>query len=451
MSDVDTAGRGMDDAPVSEIPMASDRDPSVPDAPWCPDVAPCRRARAGLLLLGLALLAQAGCTSALTATTLREALRETAASLSTPHDLDHASHGAKKQPETDVSEDGVAPDGDPVDEAAEEIALEKVIDNAVARLSAAGGIDPATQELLIRTLETTPPQDWAVVVNEFAATLEATRGAGATAAPDATAAAPEGASSPIEAPRTAGGGGLVMPVAPARLDVEGIAARPIEPAPPAADLQTAPSIEPTPAVAPGIVGAVALVDPVPTAAPAPPAVAPAPPAAALALSEPATSGEPVPLPPEPEAFTEPASSAVSPPPAAEATGPEIRNACFATRVRGWGRIDRFPTNAFRRGQELIVYFELDRLRIRPDGEGHTTAIDTSFRLLDESGAPIGQWTFEPIVESCPSPRRDYFARYFIRIPEDARPGRHRLEWTVTDGVAGTTRGAHLDLDVIPVE
>lgn len=51
-----------------------------------------------------------------------------------------------------------------------------MIDNAVARLSAAGGIDTPTQELLIKTLEQTRPEDWAVVVNEFAKTLEASRG-----------------------------------------------------------------------------------------------------------------------------------------------------------------------------------------------------------------------------------------------------------------------------------
>jgi hypothetical protein len=98
---------------------------------------------------------------------------------------------------------------------------------------------------------------------------------------------------------------------------------------------------------------------------------------------------------------------------------------------------------------VIVYFELDRLEIRSSPNGHTTGIDTAFRLLDGGGQRIGQWTFEPIVETCPSPRRDYFARYFLRIPEDAKPGQHRLEWLVTDTVAGATRQAHLDLDVVP--
>ena len=71
--------------------MDSDRDMSSSGSPrhrrseWHPVAA-----AAIWTLAGIGLLSQAGCMSALTATTLREALRETAASLSTPHDLDHA-------------------------------------------------------------------------------------------------------------------------------------------------------------------------------------------------------------------------------------------------------------------------------------------------------------------------------------------------------------------------
>jgi hypothetical protein len=82
---------------------------------------------------------------------------------------------------------------------------------------------------------------------------------------------------------------------------------------------------------------------------------------------------------------------------------------------------------------------------------HTTGIDSNFRLVDGAGQRVGQWSFEPIVETCAAPRRDYFARYFLRIPEDAKPGRHRLEWSVTDTVAGASRQAHLDLDVVAVD
>lgn len=205
--------------------------------------APRAAGRIGAILALAILVSQAGCMSALTATTLREALRETAASMSASHDLEHASRPAPRRDDAHADADADSGEGDAPAEAladdegaidTSDEAMEKVIDNAVARLSAAGGIDPATQELLIQTLEKTPPQDWAVVVNEFAATLEATRGDAARAAADA-------------------------PPAPGRTPPDGPAPR----APTVPPAPAAPRAGPAPAAPPRAIG------PVPAPAPAP--------------------------------------------------------------------------------------------------------------------------------------------------------------------------------------
>jgi len=437
---------------------------------------------AGWTLAGIGLLSQAGCMSAITATTLREALRETAASLSSPHDLDHASTARVDRPVADVEAEDAenSPGGD--------AELEHVIDNAVARLSAAGGIDTPTQELLIKTLEQTRPEDWAVVVNEFAKTLEASRGSiaaddaadgGMLARPrtggvleldipararpsaDAPPLVAEFAAAPVEPVAAVDLSGIpLLRVAPIVVAAVPVAPAPVVEVPPTPPIALPPATPQAPQplevadiparpiavdAVPAPVIVAALIEPAPTPAstPAPtPAPTPASPAE-LVMPEVETVA---PMPPTPEAFELPPATAaggvIAP------TGPVVSNACFATRVRGWGNVERFPTAAFRPGQELIVYFELDRLQIRAAADGHTTGIDASFRLIDAGGQRVGQWAFEPIVETCPAPRRDYFARYFLRIPEDAKPGRHRLEWSVTDTVAGASRQAHLDLDVV---
>jgi hypothetical protein len=125
----------------------------------------------------------------------------------------------------------------------------------------------------------------------------------------------------------------------------------------------------------------------------------------------------------------------------------VGNACFVTRVRAWGAVDRFPEAAFRPGQDVIVYFEIDAPTARQSTAGHTTSIDTLFRLVAADGRQIGQWDFEPIEETCHAPRRDYFARYFLRVPETAPAGPYRLDFVVTDRVTGTSTQAHLDLEV----
>ena len=141
---------------------------------------------------------------------------------------------------------------------------------------------------------------------------------------------------------------------------------------------------------------------------------------------------------------EPAQQAAQPAPAPAFA---VQNACFASRVRAWGVVDRFETAQFQPGQELIVYFELDQLASRESNEGHTTRIDTVLRLVGADGRRVHEWTFEPVEETCGSHRRDYFARYLVALPAAMPAGSCRIEVAVTDTIAGRTAQTSLPLDV----
>jgi len=180
------------------------------------------------------------------------------------------------------------------------------------------------------------------------------------------------------------------------------------------------------------------------AATAPPAEEPAPPAEPPASPPPVAAPSPPPAPEPPVA--EVAAAAV---PVPEAVPPlTVQHACFATRVQAWGVVDRFPSARFRPGQELIVYFELDNLSSGRSAAGHTTCIDTTLALIAGDGTTIRDWTFEPIAETCTAPRRDYFARYVIRLPEPVAPGACRLDIAVVDTLAGTSTRASLPLEIV---
>lgn len=144
------------------------------------------------------------------------------------------------------------------------------------------------------------------------------------------------------------------------------------------------------------------------------------------------------------AAAQPAPKAAEPAPAPAFA---VQNACFASRVRAWGVVDRFETAQFQPGQELIVYFELDQLASRESNEGHTTRIDTVLRLVGADGRHVHEWTFEPVEETCGSHRRDYFARYLVALPASTPTGPCRLEVAVTDTIAGRTAHASLPLSV----
>jgi hypothetical protein len=341
-----------------------------------------RMVPAALVLLTVVL--QTGCTSAITSASLREALRQTAVSLST---TDHAS--APEPSEEGDRPASVAVVEDVIEEPVP--SLEEAIDRAVTRLARSGGVDDATRMVLIQTLQATRPRDWPAVVDEFVVALEAGR----------QSAGDEG---PVETPA------------------------PVEPSP---AVETA-----SPAALRFPAAAAALAAPEPAAAVAVSAARPID-GAALSIVPDVDPIEP----PDPDGATAPAAPAP--------TGPIVRNACFASRVKAWGVVDRFPQAVFHPGQELLVYFELENLLVRQSAAGHTTGVDTAFRLVAPDESVVKEWTFAPLVETCHAARRDYFVRYFLTIPDDMPAGQYRLEFLVSDTLGGGSAEESLDLDVIP--
>ncbi|MCE9630967.1 MAG: hypothetical protein K8S94_09700 [Planctomycetia bacterium] len=342
----------------------------------------------GRLALGAMLLSLAsGCTSAISTAYLRDTLWDFS---------EHASETDPEPPAADAKASSVAtdsPDTKPASGADEVIDAERreaAIDEAVARVKRLGPIDDATRRTLIETLEKTQQEDWPVVVEAFASTLQEA---------DALQAAAE--------------------------DVVGRAVPPI--------------------LAASHVVAKADLDNAATEPPAAPqaAVAPAPPETSDAEDVHSDHAGALPLVTVPSADPDVTSriAAASPPALA------LHNACFASRVQGWGVVDRFAESSFEPGQEVIVYFELDNLSAGESPAGHTTCIDATLSFVAADGRVEHEWSFEPIAETCRTQRRDYFARYVIRLPESIRAGAGRIEIAVVDTLAGTTARATLPLEV----
>ena len=365
------------------------------------------------LLAGVALVAHSGCMSALTTASLRDVLLDTVDSLAEATALDAT---AGTDVSTNVAPDEVADEDSLISEPPKPFSLDEAVERAVARLNGVGQLDPATQATLLSILENTNPQDWPAAIDAFTASLEAHRPPRLIAAPTPPPAAPP-------------------PVAPA-LVMAAVAAEP-EPEPHEALVfpATVTTHQATPATA-------EFIEPAPA------------PSTDASLAFPVAEAEPEriafveaarPVGPEQVVSFGPPSPAVHGVPATPTFA--VGNACFVTRVRAWGVVDRFPEATFRPGQDVIVYFEIDAPTARQSTAGHTTSIDTLFRLVAADGRQIGQWDFEPIEETCHAPRRDYFARYFLRVPETAPVGPCRLDFVVTDRVTGTSTQAHLDLEV----
>lgn len=312
---------------------------------------------------------QTGCTSALTASYLHEGLWDRDDHAAMPADENSGESDTSQSNTAEGAEATATVAANPeADRARREAALEE----AMARLSKMGSLDPAVEAALVATLQRTQPEDWPVVVDEFVASL-----------PPATASATDAVAIRAADP-------------PAEQAASREATAVATDDTPQADHSDDTTVDP---------------DPQPTSATA------------------ATD------------FVEPAA-----PPALA-----VRSACFASAVRAWGEVDRFTSNRFHPGQEVIVYVELENLAANESPAGHTTCIDAALRLVDGSDRTLHAWKFDPVAETSTGRRHDYFARYIVRIPDSAPAGDCRVEMAVTDTLAGETATTVLPLEIAAAE
>jgi hypothetical protein len=388
-----------------------------------------------------------GCSSVLSTASLKDLV------------WDAGDHAAELEPAgdedlADAGEDGLLDEGGET-AAADAERREAAIEAAVERLARLGELPPSVRMTLVETLERTEQEDWPTVVDAFAESLAESDLVDSSAAREPAPLPSEPAAAEDDALAEAAEPGEGEPHTVAKADLDAavgetplaVAPLPAEPDR-AADAAAAPEPLPVAATAAAADETVAVAS---TPAAGSPATAPAPASATasgISATDPAPDLATVPersaTAPAPPAGEAPAEIAVPEPPPAERL--TIQNACFASRVQAWGILDRFASDRFRPGQEVIVYFELDGLSAGESPAGHTTCIDSTLRLV-AAGTLIRDWSFEPIAETCRARRHDYFARYVVRIPDDAPAGPCQLELAVTDTLSGEQATTSLPLEI----
>jgi hypothetical protein len=359
-----------------------------------------------LVLAAIAVAAQAGCSSPLTTVALREFLRESTMTLAIDSDAEETSKpdadskgsAPKSGDETaDARLTGAAGDESASEDASEDVSVEERVGRSLERLARTSGFDQVARDVLVETLEKAAPEDWPIIIDSFALSLE-------TSSPRPSP-NPAAASSDVEPSRhtvAKPSGGLTIPVT-ATVNVEADreqppAAQPDEEAeqPPEKVEEPQPS-EPVPQEDPAIV-------------------------VAMLKERLAEARRNAPL--------------------------TVRRACFASKVRGWGNLDAVEEPHFVPGQDVLVYVELDNLDGVEGQRGFSTRVAATLRLVDAAGDVVEEWSFPAVEDRADSPRTDYFVRYVVRIPADATTGDHRLEAAITDAVSSKIVATSLPLEVV---
>jgi hypothetical protein len=402
---------------VAAIPPGQLRSQMVVAA-WC----------RGLLGLMTALVCcgGAGCSSAIT---LREALRgsmEQAAAMTQLTTLgdwaDGTPHAADPQPaaaSTSVTADPATADYAVADaQAVGAMSLAEAIELAVGRLHEVGGLDAASKAALVATLEGTPPADWPVVVDEFAGVLSASREAMAENSQSATTPTSSALNESAAVPVVSVEASVVAEVVTPSAGIERVAAEENDIGPEATADQGRPSDQ--------TAGEPRSSEPVIRQ----PLLLP------VTIPDLAKNEEPQPIDP-----------ATAEPPAGVAFA--ARQLLLARKVSGWGQVEPIDAEHLTAGQRVIVYFELLGLEARESPAGFTTHVDTAIRLVSDRGETLQQWRFDPLEETCPSRRQDYFARYLLTLPEDLAAGDYQLALTITDRVSGGITQGGIRLGIVP--
>ena len=300
------------------------------------------------------------------------------------------------------------------------------IEAAVSTLSETNSLDAASKAALVETLEMTPQADWPVVIEEFTATLTALR---------TTETAPALYLDNTEIVLSDGDTLSNLPIideVDADINDFQEPSETTQPAPPSEI--TSETIEDTDSA----YDSVAIISS-PKSSSFQEPVAAAPSNRTLSTEMPKDSQVDL---------LEDDPAEASP---AKRTPLAIHRPCLAQKVLGWGMVEDFPQNELCAGSEVIVYFELTGIESSESDEGFKTNIETALRLDDATGKRLHSWSLPPLVEVCASVRRDYFARFFVNLPNNLLPGDHQLVLTVTDSHSGTTAETVLPFSIAPTE
>ncbi len=298
------------------------------------------------------------------------------------------------------------------------------IETAVSTLSETNSLDTASKAALVETLEMTPQADWPVIIEEFTATLTALR---------TTETAPALYLDDTEIVLSDGDTISNLPT----VNEVDTAGRDFQE--PSETTQPAPSSETTSETIEDLDSAydsVAIISS-PKSSSFQEPVATAPSNRTPSTEMPKNSQ--VDLLEDDHAEASPAKQ----------THLAIHRPCLAQKVLGWGMVEDFPQNELYAGSEVIVYFELTGIESSESDEGFKTNIETALRLDDATGKRLHSWSLPPLVEVCASVRRDYFARFFVNLPNTLLPGDHQLVLTVTDTHSGTTAETVLPFAIAP--
>ncbi|MEN6496356.1 MAG: hypothetical protein ABFD16_18890 [Thermoguttaceae bacterium] len=126
----------------------------------------------------------------------------------------------------------------------------------------------------------------------------------------------------------------------------------------------------------------------------------------------------------------------------------VRNLAFVTDVQSYGAFKPFDKYAFRPGQRVLLYAEVENFKIKESNRGYHTALQSSYQIIDNRGQRVTDHDFGTNEEHCQNPRRDFYIGYDFVMPKQIPPGKYVLQLTVTDLNGDKIGQSSLDFTIV---
>lgn len=125
----------------------------------------------------------------------------------------------------------------------------------------------------------------------------------------------------------------------------------------------------------------------------------------------------------------------------------LAHLAFCTEVNSFGVYKKFPKYEFKRGEEVLLYAEVDNFTSTTTEAGYHTSLHSSVQILDRHGDRVASQDFAVTEENCRNLRHDFFVRYFLNIPKNLAAGDYTLQLTVEDTQGNKAAQANIPFSV----
>jgi hypothetical protein len=126
---------------------------------------------------------------------------------------------------------------------------------------------------------------------------------------------------------------------------------------------------------------------------------------------------------------------------------DVRHLALCKSVDSYGCFTEFPTLAFRPGDEVVLYVEVDNFTAEKVQDKYETELLWTYDILDSKGNRMANVVLPLDKNRCENRRRDYFIAPKVFLPKDLRPDKYTLRVSVEDVKGGKSNEGSIEFRI----